>query len=201
MENTSGRGAAAVVPAEVDRWNWGAFLLTWIWGIGNNTLIALLMFVPFVNIVMLFVLGVKGSAWAWRNKRWDSVEAFKATQRKWALWGVAVLVLSFVFFGGLFFAIASSMKGSDAYKLTVAELNASQDVVQVIGHPISTGIPTGSMQTNGPDGKASLEFSAQGPTGKGTVYVEADKSMGQWHIKQAVFEDAKTQQRIDFGKR
>jgi hypothetical protein len=111
-----------------------------------------------------------------------------------------VLVLFPLFFGGLFFMIASSMKGSDAYKLTVAELNASQDVVQVIGHPISTGIPTGSMQTDGPDGKARLAFSVEGPTGKGMVYVEADKTMGQWHIEQAVFEDAKTRHRIDLGK-
>ena len=73
MENTSGQGSATAVPAEIDRWNWGAFLLNWIWGIGNNTFIALLMFVPLVNVVMAFVLGAKGSAWAWRNKRWDSV--------------------------------------------------------------------------------------------------------------------------------
>ena len=73
MENTSGGGSTAVVPSEVNRWNWGAFLLTWIWGIGNNTFIAFLMFVPFVNIVMWFILGAKGSAWAWQNKRWDSV--------------------------------------------------------------------------------------------------------------------------------
>lgn len=64
MENTSGGGSNAMVPPEIDRWNWGAFLLTWIWGVGNNTFIALLMFVPFVNIVMWFVLGARGSAWA-----------------------------------------------------------------------------------------------------------------------------------------
>jgi len=29
------------IPAEIDRWNWGAFLLNWIWGIGNKTFIAL----------------------------------------------------------------------------------------------------------------------------------------------------------------
>jgi hypothetical protein len=59
----------AAVPPEVDRWNWGAFLLSWIWGIGNNTFIAFLTFVPFVGIVMPFVLGAKGSAWAWRTSR------------------------------------------------------------------------------------------------------------------------------------
>jgi len=92
MENTSGTGNAAAVPAEIDRWNWGAFLLTWIWGIGNSTYIALLALIPFVNFVMIFVLGAKGSAWAWQNKRWESVEHFKSTQRKWAIAGLIVFV-------------------------------------------------------------------------------------------------------------
>jgi hypothetical protein len=73
VENTSGHGKSSVVPAELDYWNWGAFLLNWIWGIGNNTFIALLMFVPLVNIVMLVVLGAKGNEWAWRNKRWSDI--------------------------------------------------------------------------------------------------------------------------------
>jgi hypothetical protein len=34
------------VPADIDRWNWGAFLLNWTWGVGNNTFIALLTLVP-----------------------------------------------------------------------------------------------------------------------------------------------------------
>jgi hypothetical protein len=72
------------IPPELDRWNWGAFLLNWIWGVGNNTYIALLTFVPFVGIVMPFVLGAKGSRWAWRNGRWDNVEHFKRVQRLWA---------------------------------------------------------------------------------------------------------------------
>src|SRR5207344_2938240 len=83
MENTSGQGKSSVVPTELDCWNWGAFLLNWIWGIGNNTFVALLMFVPGVNIVMLVVLGVKGNEWAWRNKRWSDIDHFKRVQRKW----------------------------------------------------------------------------------------------------------------------
>jgi|GEM_PF-5081793 len=45
MENTSGGGSKATVPGEIDKWNWGAFLFTWIWGVGNDTTIYLLMFV------------------------------------------------------------------------------------------------------------------------------------------------------------
>ena len=37
------------IPPEIDRWNWGAFLLSWIWGVGNNTFIALLSLVPIVG--------------------------------------------------------------------------------------------------------------------------------------------------------
>jgi hypothetical protein len=31
--NTHVRIDPTVVPAEIDRWNWGAFLLNWIWGV------------------------------------------------------------------------------------------------------------------------------------------------------------------------
>ncbi|VFS51713.1 hypothetical protein [Budvicia aquatica] len=61
MENSSGKGALAEIPAEIRGWNWGAFFLHWIWGIGNNTFIAFLVFIPFVNLVMPFVLGAKGN--------------------------------------------------------------------------------------------------------------------------------------------
>ena len=80
----------APLPPEARRWSWGAFLLNWIWGIGNNTFIAVLALVPIVNILMVFVLGAKGGAWAWRNRRWKSVEHFQRVQRAWAIAGVIV---------------------------------------------------------------------------------------------------------------
>jgi hypothetical protein len=48
--NTSGQGERGFVPPEIRRWNWGAFLLNWIWGIGNDTYIALLLFIPLVTL-------------------------------------------------------------------------------------------------------------------------------------------------------
>ena len=51
MENTSGQGKLSVVPDEIKGWSWGAFFLNWIWGICNGTLIALLCFVPLLNII------------------------------------------------------------------------------------------------------------------------------------------------------
>jgi Cytochrome oxidase complex assembly protein 1 len=182
MENTSGQSIASVIPPELDRWNWGAFLLNWIWGIGNNTFIALLMFVPGVNIVMLFVLGVKGSKWAWRNKRWEDVDHFKRVQRKWAIWGVVVWIASIGVFAGAFFSIMEGLKHSEAYQLAVTRLQASAEAINALGTPISTGYPWGSIEISGTKGKADFSFSAEGPKSKGTVYLDATKDLGTWKI-------------------
>ncbi len=98
MDNTSGQGALATVPEEIKKWNWGAFFLSWIWGIGNKTYIALLCLIPYVGFVMAIVLGVKGNEWAWRNKQWESIEQFQRVQKKWAIWAV-VFVLGVIILG------------------------------------------------------------------------------------------------------
>lgn len=90
---------AEEVPAEIKKWNWGAFFLSWIWGIGNHVWISFLSFVPFVGFIMIFVLGAKGSEWAWKAKDWESVEHFKRVQRKWAIWGAVI------FFAGILVSI------------------------------------------------------------------------------------------------
>jgi len=91
--NTSGQGKGAAIPEGVKGWSWGAFLLNWIWAIGNKTWIGLLALIPYVNLVMVFVLGFKGRQWAWENKQWDSVEHFNTVQRKWAFWGTMLLII------------------------------------------------------------------------------------------------------------
>lgn len=102
-------------------------------------------------------------------------------------------------FAGLFFAVSSAMRSSVAYQMAVSTLNANAEAVQILGQPISTGTPMGSIHVSGPGGEASLSFSAEGP-GEGTVYVEASKSLGQWKLDEAVLEDAKSHQRIDLAE-
>jgi hypothetical protein len=187
MENTSGQGKAAVIPPGVDRWNWGAFLLNWIWGIGNSVFIALLMFVPLVNIVMVFVLGAKGSVWAWRNRRWDSVEHFRQVQRKWAIWGVVI------YFAGIAVAVLAgvgamyALKQSEPYQLAVSSVQRNTEAVNALGEPITTGFPWGSIEVSGSTGKAEFSFSADGSRGKGTVYVNASKD-GTWRLDRVELE-------------
>jgi hypothetical protein len=170
------------VPAEIDRWNWGAFLLNWIWGIGNNTYIALLTFIPLFGIIWVFVLGAKGSAWAWRNGRWDSVEHFKRVQRRWAIAGAIIWIGGLVLFGGVVGGVFHLLKHSAAYEIAVAKLQADPVAVNILGSPIATGTPFGNLSFNGGSGKAELNFSATGPKAAGVVFVEAVKTGGVWSI-------------------
>jgi hypothetical protein len=110
--NNSGQGKMAALPSELSGWNWGAFFLSWIWGIGNNTWIALLTFIPVINFIMIFVLGAKGNEWAWQNKRWNSPEHFKKVQKLWAIWGFVLFLMSIVF---MFFIIISALSVANAY--------------------------------------------------------------------------------------
>ena len=93
MANTSGMGSRASVPRELGEWNWGGFLLTWIWGIGNNVWWSFLVFIPYLGfLVMPWVLAFKGNQWAWQSRHWESVEHFRHVQHTWAMWGLGITI-------------------------------------------------------------------------------------------------------------
>jgi TIR domain len=83
----------AAVAAELAKWNWGAFLLTFIWGIRHGVFRSLLTLVPIYGIYEWIMLGKNGNRLAWEQGHWDSVASFRSAQRKWALWGAIVDVL------------------------------------------------------------------------------------------------------------
>jgi len=91
--NGSGIGATAVLPIELRGFNMGAFWLSWLWAISNNTWMGLLALIPYVGIIMWFVLGLKGNEWAWQNRKWESVEQFKQVQAIWARSGLITFVV------------------------------------------------------------------------------------------------------------
>jgi|SRR5271169_5227065 len=184
MSDASFRVEPKAIPPEIDRWNWGAFLLNWIWGVGNNTYIALLTLIPVFGLVMPFVLGFKGSKWAWRNGRWDSVEHFKRVQRLWAIWGAVIWIGGLALYGGIFGGGFYWLKHSEAYELGVSKLQASSVAANVLGTPISAGFPFGNISVQGGgSGTAVLSFSATGPKAASTVFEDAIKKDGVWSIR------------------
>jgi hypothetical protein len=123
MENTSGKGSLYEVPKEVKKWNWGAFWLTWIWGIFNGTYIALLALLPIANLVMPFYLGVKGNELAWRNSYWYSTERFHQSQRKWAIAGWII---------GLIFILGTTASIVSRYKADKLNNQITQEALTIL---------------------------------------------------------------------
>jgi Cytochrome oxidase complex assembly protein 1 len=179
MDNTSGQGERAQVPAEIDRWNWSAFVLNWICGLGNETYIALLM----------FVLGAKGSAWAGRNTRWrDVAHFFRRVQR---LWAICVI--------GLFVSFLWLFSHTEPYTIAVERLTQSPAAIAELGSPISAGFPSGHVSVKNDIGSAELSFSATGPKGSGTVYADARKNPGVWRLTRLELEIDGRDLKIDLG--
>jgi hypothetical protein len=175
----------AEIPAELDRWNWGAFFLNWIWGLGNSVFIALLMFVPFVNVIMIFVLGARGSRWAWRNRAWRDAEHFRKTQRSWAIAGLIIWVVVIGGVSALAFSIPRIMKSSDAYQMTMEAIRADQRVKDAIGDDLTDSFWIGgsvSVDANG-TGDAQLSIPIQGSKGSGNAMSHAVRRGGIWTMR------------------
>ncbi|OBQ74917.1 cytochrome c oxidase assembly factor Coa1 family protein [Mesorhizobium erdmanii] len=175
----------AEIPPELDRWNWGAFFFNWIWGIANNTFIALLMFVPLVNIVMLFVLGAKGSRWAWQNVSWRDATHFRKVQRNWAIAGFVAFGLGLASAAAMVGVVPRLLKNSDAYRLTMDAVRADGRVKAALGENIDASYwVLGSVQTFGNgSGDAQLSTRIHGSHGSAWLMSHSVRSAGKWNLR------------------
>ncbi len=110
----------------------------------------------------------------------------------------SMAVLFIVFVGSVVLIVFSAVKSTDVYKDALARAKAHPAVVEVLGSPVTEGfLISGNTNVNGASGEANLSIPIAGPKGKGTIYVAARKSLGQWNYSGLVFEIAKTHQRIN----
>lgn len=102
------------VPAEIKKWNWGAFNFNAFWGIGNKTYLPLLCFIPYFNFIWAFVCGFKGNEWAWKSGKYtpNDIEKFLTIQNTWNRGGLArfifsmvITIIVFILYGFLFAAL------------------------------------------------------------------------------------------------
>ena len=104
--------APKVEPRNLDSFNWGAFLLSWIWGCGNGIYWPLIVLIPYVGwvagIVIPFVLGFRGNRMAWEKYN-GSALAFEAKQTSWTkgAWICVICAFSLSFIVGMFMVFAN----------------------------------------------------------------------------------------------
>jgi hypothetical protein len=123
-------------------------------------------------------------------------------QRNWkwfvplGCFSVALLFLAFV--GSILLIVFSAMKLTVVYKEALARAKADPAVIEALGSPIKDGfLMSGNTNVNGASGESNLAIPISGPKGKGTVYVSATKSLGQWNYSGLVVEVRQTRERID----
>lgn len=100
----------------LNKWSWGAFVLSGIWGLFNgcwwillvNVGLFVLMLITSITFILpiLFGLiglglsiwfGIKGREWSWKNREWSSVEDFERVQKTWDTVGIVLFILGIVF--------------------------------------------------------------------------------------------------------
>jgi len=190
-------------PAELDRWNWGAFVLSWLWGAFNRVYVAFWALVPVVNLILVFYLGARGNRWAWESRFWHDAEQFRRAQRRWAIAALAVTVVSIAGAALLVVSIESKLRNAEPTKLAVELADKNPRVVQLLGAPLAVGWfgATGSLQEKAsPDSTGThLTIKVTGPKARGVITAEGKKENGQWKFDKLILVPAGGREPIDLA--
>lgn len=92
---------------DLKHFNWGAFLLNWIWGIMHGKYITLVYFpaclIPVIGPIAVSIwFGLVGNKWAWDSKNWSSIEDFNQIQRNWVKIWLILFVLGLIISAKIF---------------------------------------------------------------------------------------------------
>ena len=167
-------------PEHLKKWNWGAFLLNWLWGIGNNTYSAFKIFIPIYGFYYILKLGAHGNEYAWKNCTWRDEEHFLKVQRNWARAALGYLAFCILLALPMFMFVGKVFKTSEPYLMSLSQMENSQTFISEVGVPYETGFITGSISTSGHQGNANMAFTIEGENGEAEVYIKALKDMGAW---------------------
>jgi hypothetical protein len=127
--------------------------------------------------------------------------ANKGCWKNWAIvipcgcGGAILLVLAII---GIVVTVAmGAIKNTEPYQQGVALAQENARVIEVLGNPVEPGwFLSGNVSVNDASGEASFSVPLEGPEGEATLYIEAEKSAGEWVLDRAVVE-TESGERID----
>ncbi len=94
---------------QIKGWNWGAALLSWMWLLpisilwGIGLLILENLSAGIVGLISFIYFGLHGNEFAWKYRKFNSLEEFWAVQKAWT--NTAVAILGTVLIGTLIIVI------------------------------------------------------------------------------------------------
>lgn len=100
------------IDEELQKFNWGAFFLNFIWATFNGAwreflpvflimlVVSLLSCLPIlgflffiVNIILAIYVGKQGNSWSWYGKKWESLDKFVSVQKAWGISSPFVFII------------------------------------------------------------------------------------------------------------
>jgi Cytochrome oxidase complex assembly protein 1 len=90
------------------------------------------------------------------------------------------------------------LRDSEATRLSVTTAEANPALSEQLGRPFKTGwFISGSIEVQPGSGHAELAIPISGPKGSGTIYTEARKQAGLWHLLTLQFGMDGSSERLD----
>lgn len=95
---------------------------------------------------------------------------------------LSILLIIATFIGIIVAAVFGAIRSTDPYKQALHRAQNDPRVIAALGSPVKPGFFAigGTINVDGGAGNADIYFPIGGPKAKGTVYVEAKKSAGDW---------------------
>jgi hypothetical protein len=113
---------------------------------------------------------------SWWNRNWKWLVPIGCLSSIIMLVGFVAVIITLVF---------GVMKSSDVYTQGLSRAQASPAVMQALGSPIQAGFfLSGTINVSGPSGNAEIAIPISGPKGRGTIYLVARRSAGEWSFSQ-----------------
>ena len=119
------------------------------------------------------------------------------SRNPWAI-GLTIVSGCLLFVIVLLISVFALLSHSEAAKLSISTAQSSQLLVQQLGTPLKTGrFITGNINLQNDSGQAELTIPISGPKGKGTLFSEARKTEGIWHLKSLRFARIGSDDKVD----
>lgn len=100
---------------------------------------------------------------------------------KWVIRGfIAIVVIAAIAMAAIMYSLGNSEVATQA----LAQAEKHPGLVAKLGTPLKRGwMLSGSIEVNGPSGKAEIGIPVSGPKGSATIYAKGARSMGKWTIE------------------